>query len=304
MELLRLEGRPSTELVESLGAAVRALGVRADADPGSGAVLLTGPREAVGRAKRMIARLDVSRRSVVLEAQIVELSKKARDELGVQWSVAGRVGADVDFPAADTTGETAAFLLATAGRQAVHARLAALEADGLVRVVSRPRVVVMEGRPASIESVRVLRIRLPNRTALVDGESALSALGNSRAVEEIPVGVSLEVSPTALGDGRVVLAIKAKSSTLGPPQPPDGIPEEFSRQVEAEVVVANGDTAVLGGLMRQGTTDTGSGVPGLRSIPLLGRLFGRRRKETESEELLFLVTPTVTAEAPAPPHRS
>jgi general secretion pathway protein D len=161
-----------------------------------------------------------------------------------------------------------------------------------VRVVSRPRVVVLEGRPASIESVRILRVRFPDRAAVVgeidDGEN-LGA--GEKAVEEIPVGVVLRVEPSIQGDGRIVLRIRAKSSTLGPPQPPDGIPEELSRMVDAEVSVADGETAVLGGLLREGENHSGAGVPLLRSIPLVGALFGRRKHEQDGEELVVFVTP-------------
>src|SRR6185503_21157974 len=109
--------------------------------------------------------------------------------------------------------------------------------------------------------------------------------------EEIPVGVTLKVEPSMQGDGRIVLRIRAKSSTLGPPQPPDDIPEELSRMVDAEVAVADGETAVLGGLLREGTDRSGAGVPYLRSVPVLGLLFGKRLHRDEGEELVVLVTP-------------
>jgi general secretion pathway protein D len=116
-------------------------------------------------------------------------------------------------------------------------------------------------------------------------------LDSGRAFDEIPVGVTLNVEPSLQGDGNVVLRITAKSSTLGPPQPPDGIPEELSRRVEAEVAVADGDTAVLGGLLREGRSRSGSGVPVLRSIPVFGALFGEKQRSRDVEELIVLVTP-------------
>jgi general secretion pathway protein D len=158
-----------------------------------------------------------------------------------------------------------------------------------VRVVSRPRVVVLEGKPASIESVRILRVRLPS--SAVVGEIDDTAVSPSRAFEEIPVGVMLKVEPSMQGDGRIVLRIRAKSSTLGPPQPPDDIPEELSRMVDAEVAVGDGETAVLGGLLRQGMTQSATGVPGLRRVPVLGILFGKREHQDEDEELVVFVTP-------------
>ncbi len=297
MRILALSSGRSRELAESLQATVRGFNVTADADPVAGAVVLTGPSGGVELAAALFQELDVPRRPVRLEAEIVEISRSAREELGIQWHADGRFGAQVDLPAADAPGESAALLFATAGSRAVSARLAALESAGRVRIISRPRVVVLEGRAARIESVRVLRIRLPDRTSLLEGEAGLSVGGNSRAVEEIPVGVSMHVSPQILAGGRVLLEIEAESSTLGPPQPPDGIPEEFSRLVEAELVVASGETAVLGGLLRRGSTRSGTGVPGLRSIPVLGHLFGKRSTERETEELLVLVTPTIIGAA-------
>jgi type II secretory pathway component GspD/PulD (secretin) len=150
---------------------------------------------------------------------------------------------------------------------------------------------VLEGRPASIESVRILRVRFPDRTAVVGDVDDAGVLAGGRAVEEIPVGVTLEVEPSMQGDGRIVLRIRAKSSTLGPPQPPDGIPEELSRKIDAEVAIGDGETAVLGGLLREGRSRASAGVPVLRSIPGIGLLFGKREHEREGEELAVLVTP-------------
>jgi general secretion pathway protein D len=195
----------------------------------------------------------------------------------------------VDFPAADDPGESGSIIVATDGAHALRARLSALAADGDVHVVSRPRVVVLEGRPASIESVRILRVRFPSSNVV--GQVEDGSVSSGHAFEEIPVGVTLKVEPSMQGDGRIVLRIRAKSSTLGPPQPPDDIPEELSRMVDAEVAVADGETAVLGGLMREGYDNSSAGVPFLRNIPLLGGLFGKRVHRNDDEELVVFVTP-------------
>ncbi|RMD82216.1 MAG: hypothetical protein D6815_09780, partial [Candidatus Dadabacteria bacterium] len=191
-------------------------------------------------------------------------------------------------PGETADSERGSVLVATGGAHALRARLSALESSGRVRVVSRPRIVVVENEEATIESVRILRVRLPERTAVVErGRS-----GEGRAVEEFPVGVSLKVRTYSLGDEAVGMRVEAKSSTLGRPQPPDMIPEELSRRVAAEVVVADGETAVLGGLLREGRRRERAGVPVLGSLPGLGSLFGRRSRQSDGEELLVLVTPT------------
>ena len=157
-------------------------------------------------------------------------------------------------------------------------------------------LVVVEGKPASIESVRVLRVRFPDRAAVVSGSDDVN-VGGDRAVEAIPVGVRLQVEPAMQGLTDIVLRIRAESSNLGQPLPPDNIPEEFRRVVDAEVVVADGETAVLGGLLQVTRGRAGAGLPYLRRVPLVGLLFGRRRVEREDQELLVLVTPRLLSPA-------
>jgi len=130
-------------------------------------------------------------------------------------------------------------------------------------------------------------VKLMGDGAIVEFRSVVDAVACAVALQERMVTHQREV-PT---DSRIVLRIRAKSSTLGPPQPPDDIPEELSRMVDAEVAVADGETAVLGGLMREGSDRSSAGVPYLRSVPLLGLLFGKRIDRNDDEELVVLVTP-------------
>lgn len=276
-----------------LDRAGKPLDVTVTADIASNSVVLSGQPAATSRVLAVLRELDRPRRRILLDAKIVEVTRSARLDLGVEWKITGgKVGGDVRFPSPVSDAGSAALLIATGGASALDARISALEADGKLHVVSRPSVVMMEGSPATIESARILRIRLPSRGDVVGGE-VVESPSSSRATEEIPVGVRLEVLPAIRGGGRVLLRIKAKSSSLGAPLPPDDIPEELSRMVDAEVLVASGETAVLGGLTRESGTRSGSGLPGLRRVPLAGALFGRKSDEKEEEELMVIVTPRV-----------
>lgn len=283
---------PAKELAAVLAKAAEPLGVAIVADPVSNALLISGVRSAIDRASLLLRDLDRPRRRVLLEAKIVELTHSARLDLGVEWKVSGDVGADVKFPPPVAAAGRAAIIVATGGAYALDARISAMEAAGRVRVVSRPSVTMLEGSPATVESVRILRIRLPSRGSVV-GDDVVQVDNGTRATEEIPVGVRLEVTPAIRAGHRVLLRIKAKSSSLGAPLPPDDIPEELSRMVDAELEVGDGETAVLGGLQRESGERNAAGVPGLRSVPVLGTLFGRRTREREAEELLVMVTPRV-----------
>lgn len=290
-QVIALAHAPAKEVAAVVARAAAEAGVGVAADVASNSVALSGAATSLGAAASLVRSLDRPRRRVLLEAKIVEVARSARDELGIQWKIGKDASAAVDFPADLGDAGSAALAIASGGA-AVDARIAALEADGRLRVVSRPRVVMLEGSPATIESVRILRIRLPSRGAVV-GDEVVEAPASERATEEIPVGVRLEVTPAVRAGERVLLRIRAKSSSLGAPLPPDDIPEELSRMVDAEILVASGETAVLGGLLREAGSKSGAGVPGLRRVPVFGGLFGRRARETESEELLVLVTPRV-----------
>lgn len=282
----------ATDLAKVLGRVLDARGVAAAADAASNSLIVSGPPDAVARAREIAAEMDVPYRRFLVEAEIVEMLSASRSDLGVQWRIdAGDVAAAANFPIDASDQREGEVTVATGGTFSLKARISALEAEGRVRVVARPRVLVVEGRPASIESVRILRVRLPDTTSVVAGGDETTGATSSRAVEEFPVGITLNVEPSLLGGDRVALRVTAKSSTLGEPLPPDDIPEEFSRLVEADFFVAHGETAVLGGLARVATGRNRSGLPILREIPVVGALFGRRARERDSEELVVLVTP-------------
>jgi len=282
----------ASDLAKVLARVLDSHGVRAAADDASNSLIVSGPPEAVTRAREIAAEMDVPYRRFLVEAEIVEMLSASRTDLGVQWRIdTGDVAAAANFPTNTADEREGELTVATGGSVSLKARISALEAEGRVRVVARPRVLVVEGKPASIESVRILRVRLPDTTSVVAGGDETTGAASSRAVEEFPVGITLNVEPSLLGADRVALRVTAKSSTLGEPLPPDDIPEEFSRLVEADFFVAHGETAVLGGLARAASGTNRSGLPVLRELPLVGLLFGRRARERDSEELVVLVTP-------------
>lgn len=291
--VVRLAHESAKEAASVLARAGKALDVTVSADLSSNALVLSGQPAALHRVSAVIDELDKPRRRILLDVKMVEVLRSARLDLGVEWKVTGStVGGDVSFPPPATDAGSAALLIATHGATALDARISALAANGKLRVVSRPSVVMVEGSPATIESVRILRIRLPSNGTVV-GDEVTTGASAGRATEDIPVGVRLEVTPAIRGGGRVLLRVRAKSSSLGQPLPPDNIPEELSRMVDAEVFVTSGETAVLGGLSRESGGNGGAGVPGLRRVPLLGALFGRKTRTSEEEELVVLVTPRV-----------
>ncbi len=181
------------------------------------------------------------------------------------------------------------------GTQALAARLTALEQEGKGKVISRPRVITMNNVAATIESLTILRVKLPSTGTVVNTGAGGVAGGATVATEKINTGITLVVTPQISSDGFVLMNIFAKSSQPDFTHTVDNIPAEVSRQANSNVLIHDGDTVVLGGIFRHTANDTESGLPYLRSVPVLGWLFKNNLHTTHHEELLVFLTPKIVA---------
>lgn len=188
------------------------------------------------------------------------------------------------------------------GTQSVSARITALENDGKAKVISRPRVITMNNVAATIQSLTILRVKLPS-TGTVISTGGGGAAGASTATEKINTGITLVVTPQISSDGYVLMNIYAKSSLPDFTRSVDGIPSEISREANSNVLIRNGDTVVLGGIYRHQSDDREDGLPYLSKIPALGWLFRRTLETKHHEELLVFLTPKIieTGTASLPP---
>jgi type IV pilus secretin PilQ/predicted competence protein len=179
------------------------------------------------------------------------------------------------------------------GSQTLTARLTALENEGKGRVVSRPRVITMNNVAATIQSLTILRVKLPSTGTVINTGEGGAAGAASTATEKINTGITLVVTPQISSDGYVLMNIYAKSSIADFSREVDGIPTEISREANSNVLVRSGETVVLGGIYRQIVDNRESGIPYLRSIPVLGWAFKRTLKTDQKEELIVFLTPKI-----------
>jgi type II secretory pathway component GspD/PulD (secretin) len=176
--------------------------------------------------------------------------------------------------------------------------LEAAENEGNIRIISRPSVVTLNNQASTIRSERILRISLPSSTNIATG-SGSSAAGAAVATEKIPVGIILTVTPQVSSDGFVLLNITVKSSSIAnSPTVSQGstvIPfDELNREANASVLVRDGETIVLGGILKDTRQESESGVPYLKDVPIFGWLFKNHRWQKDFEELMVFITPRVT----------
>ena len=205
-----------------------------------------------------------------------------------------------DFPAAvggPLGGSAFDVLLGSLdGSKALAARLTALEREGTGQVISRPRVVTLNNQAAKIESLEILRVKLPSTGTVISTGAGGVAGSSQAATEQIKTGITLTVTPQLSSDGFVFLDVFAKSSNLVPitesgTQSPDGIPNELSREAESHVLIKDGETFVLGGVFRNVLQNGDTGIPYLRAIPVLGWAFKNTNTLDNRQELLVFITP-------------
>jgi type II secretory pathway component GspD/PulD (secretin) len=143
-----------------------------------------------------------------------------------------------------------------------------------------------------------LRISLPNSTNIATG-SGSSAAGSAVATEKVPVGIILTVTPQVSSDGFVLMNINVKSSSIAASATVGGgtagvIPfDELNREAVANVLVRDGETIVLGGILKDTGSTSESGFPFLKDIPFLGWLFKSVRQQKDFEELMVFITPRI-----------
>ena len=300
-------------------------------DERTNTVMVRDIRQGITDAEVFIQEFDTQTPQIQIEANIVEATDDFIRDLGIQWGYTYRAGPEIgnapgynfpgrigaggvlagpeyspagkvpfitDFPAAVFPGAGTAydlFLGSLDGSKSLNARLTALEREGKGKIISRPRVVTLNNVPAKIESLRIVRVKLPSTGTVINTGQGGQAGGGQVATEEIRTGITLEVTPQLSSDGFVFLDVFAKSSQLAKSTSPDGIPDEISREAGSHVLIRDGETFVLGGVFRETLTDTDTGVPFLKDLPVLGWAFRDSLKDDKREELLVFVTPRSVA---------
>lgn len=209
----------------------------------------------------------------------------------------------VDFPAAGVAagaGSTLGLVLGSLdGSSQIDAEVTAIEQAGKGKVISRPKVITLNNAEAQIQSLEILRVRLPSTGTVINTGAGGVAGGNTQATQAIDTGIILRVTPQVSNDGYILLQMFVKSSVPSTAKT-DDIPNEISRQATSQVLVRDGETVVIGGVYRQQATQAESGVPWLKDVPILGWLFKNRSNQDRRQELLVFITPRVVWRTVAP----
>ncbi|MGH7824613.1 MAG: type IV pilus secretin PilQ [Candidatus Binatia bacterium] len=282
-------------------------------DERSNTIMVRDIRKSIDDVSTLIAKLDRRTTQVLIESNLVETTPSFSRALGLELDKIfndGRIIGSSRFLAGapfagSAQGITDQLIVPGSGFRFgyfgnnIRAILSAAENEGHIKIISRPSVVTLNNVPSTIKSERILRIALPSSTNIASGTGA--AAGAAVATERIPVGINLTVIPQVSSDGFVLMNIKVKSSSIAnSPTVPAGtggvVPfDELNREAEANVLVKDGETIVIGGILKDTDATSEGGVPYLKDIPVLGWLFKNWRIQKDFEELVVFITPRIAA---------
>jgi type IV pilus assembly protein PilQ len=237
-----------------------------------------------------------------IEARIVEVSEEALRELGINWRAlfsnarvpqawSGGVGSNVgvgplppwwsDPGLSPIPGGIAIFTYQKGMLNALNLRISALERIAAIKNIAKPSVLTINGQKATIKQ----GVQVPYQTAVVTGPGAVPN------IQFRDVVLQLDVTPIVSPDGRIMMEIELRRDTLGI-QTPVG-PAINTKEVKTKVIVEDGQTIVIGGVIDEQNNTTNEGIPRLVRVPLLKYLFGQERINTRNSELLIFITPLI-----------
>ena len=286
-------------------------------------------RDNIDAIRQLVALLDQPEPQVEIEARIVIANRNFSRDLGVQLSALtlGSRGSGASFATVpgsaqsnaggsadsqNTTGfrpgglpvgiglEPTRGLGATApstviglttgliGTAQISALITAAESKGQAKIVATPRVTALNNRPAQIESGS----QIPVVTPQAGGSGQGGAIVFTTTFISVPLRLS--ITPQITDAGTVVLRVVAENNSVNRALTNSlGTPGIDTQRMQTEVLVPDGGTTVVGGVLNDRETDTQNRTPGLSSIPVLGNLFKRKATTRDTSELLFFITPRI-----------
>lgn len=262
------------------------------ADPNTNSLIVLGDPDAVARLKVILDQLDKIPQQVVIETMIVEASLDSSSKLGVEWNLAqskafgtagstGNVGSNFGIKPATGTNDGFNYTL-TGGN--LSAYINALKSDQKFQVLSTPRIFTSNNVEATINISQSVPYVTSQRTDTNGGIIFNYAFQD--------VGIVLTVTPQISPSGMVTLEVTQTANELQG-YTTFNAPIVNQREANTTVSVKDGDTIVLGGIMRKTVTATTSKVPILGDIPILGNLFKSTSKSDSKTELLVFLTPRI-----------
>ena len=250
-----------------------------------------------------VAQIDIEERVISIAVKIIETQVDHNLKVGLSWPTQLNVTIDdakIDNTASSTTttetnlstGSLAKdlnsgnWVWGTLSVGQLSTVLDLLEENGNSKLISDPHVTTLENHKAEIRIETVIPIATINRF------SEAAATQDIVTYYDEEIGISLIVTPRISEDGKIILTVEPKiEDIIGPVDSQK--PITISRSVKTSIVVKDGETAALGGLLKEDIIEREQKIPILGSIPLLGKLFRSKQEEKSTSDLIILITPKI-----------
>lgn len=288
-------------------------------DERTNTIIITDTAEKRKQARQIVEKLDRVTPQVIIEARIVEATANFSKEIGTRWGAGGgvqstslltgvsgmtpevtgavdkRVGVGpergydvfggtygynmaVNLPAANVGTLGFNFMRIAGTPLLLNAQLMAMESRGEGKLISAPKIVTLDNKQASIKQ----GLRYPY--------NKLDPSGNTTTVFE-EIDLVLDVIPHVTADNRISMTINITKRDLG--SVINNQQSFTTKEAKTELLVNDGDTIVIGGIIKSSERGGETGLPGLSKIPVIGWLFRSRTKSEDKEELLIFITPRI-----------
>jgi len=288
-----------------------------EVDGRSNTLIVTDVKENIEAIRQLTAILDQPEPQVEIETRIVIAQRNFSRDLGAQLSAGvlnlnrGGLGNISTLPSTGTTssgtnpfgvfgglsrtsqplGALGAAAASTViglttgifGTAQISALITMAETRGDAKTVATPRVTALNNRPAQIESGSQIPVQTTQAAA---GTSVVTTTF-------VSVPLRLSITPQITDAGTVILRVTIENNTINTGIAVGGVPGIDTQRMQTEVLVPDGGTTVMGGVLADTEGETRQRTPGLASIPVVGNLFKRKLTTRQSSEILFFITPHI-----------
>lgn len=260
-----------------------------DTDDTTNTIIIRDVQSVIERLQKLYAVLDTQPPAVAISAKFVEIKKEFTRTLGLgAFNMAGQTSginfgtaqAAPNAPGFGATSDGGTITISAPRFAALNAQLQLGESEQKVKVLANPTITVQQNQTGNITQGKSTDV--PQSAGVAGATvSGLSQTAN----------LTLDVTPIVANDGSISLKAKLLQeipqntfAATGPTLRKD------TRSINTQIILQNGDTAVLGGVFSGQETDSSDGVPFLKNLPLLGYLFSQKTKAYEQNEVLIFIT--------------
>ncbi len=261
------------------------------------ALTIVDTPEKVAAAERIITTIDKSRAEVVVHLELLEVNRTSLEEYGIQLrsGIDGVEGITVGvFPEQSTTLNASPYdgsNVSVTGLPGAVVQL--LRMDGDTRILASPQLRMVDGQTATAQFGERVPIPITTFTPIAQGGIAQQPI---TTFEYQNIGVNIEVTPRTHHNDEVSLQLRVQLDNISGTTL-QGLPTFGNRFVETLLRLKDGETSLLAGLILTEERTSMTGIPGLASVPILGRLFAANKNEARETDIVLILTPRVVRRA-------